>query len=292
MLENFNVLILGGDARYVYIIQYLIRENANLTIFGFDEYPFSVEDINLVNNDSIDFSLYDAIILPITGISSTGEIVPTFSKQTFYLTAKHLKETKEDCIIFTGTANQFLNQITERTNKQLITLFNRDDVAILNSIPTAEATLKLAIEHTDYTMHGSNIYILGFGRVGFTTARLFHNIGAHVTIVTRNYSHFARIREMNMIPLHPNQLSNHLDNVQIIINTIPHLILTRTIIKQIDKKSLIIDLASSPGGTNFSAAKDHHIQALHALGLPGKTAPKTAGNILGETITHILTTIK
>lgn len=48
----------------------------------------------------------------------------------------------------------------------IVPLFERDDVAIYNSIPTAEGTLMLAIQYTDFTIHDSNIMILGFGRVG------------------------------------------------------------------------------------------------------------------------------
>lgn len=288
MLEDINILMLGGDARYLYVIQYLTEQNAQLSVLGFDEHTFSDEKINIVNEQTIDFSIYDAVILPITGVGSTGEIVPTFSKQTYFLTADHLKQTKANCIIFTGVMNHFLQQITERTNRQLVALFNRNNVAILNSIPTAEATLKLAIEHTNYTIHRANVFVLGFGRIGFTTARLFKNVGAHVTVVARDDSHLARITEMNMTPLHLDDLATELHEAEIIINTIPHLILTRKMVKLMNQNSLIIDLASTPGGTNFSAAKDYNIQALHALGLPGKTAPKTAGIILGETVTNLL----
>lgn len=292
MLKDYNVLILGGDSRYLYLLTDLAKKNANLTVIGFDEYTFLYPQINHKQIEKIDFSIYDAIILPITGTNSIGEIVPTFSKQKIYVTADQLKNTKEHCIIFTGIANQFLKQVTERTNRKLISLLSRDDIAILNSIPTAEATLKLAIEHTDYMIHNSNVFILGFGRVGFTTARLFHNVGAHVTVVARNESDFARIKEMKMTPLHLNELQNNLNDIHIVINTIPHLILTREIVREMNKDSLIIDLASTPGGTNFSAAKDYGVQALHALGLPGKTAPKTAGKILSETIIKLLPTFE
>ena len=52
--------------------------------------------------------------------------------------------------------------------------------------------------------------------------------------------------------------------------------------------SIIIDLASEPCGTDFSAANELGITAKKALGLPGKFAPKTAGEILKETVLNIL----
>ena len=56
----------------------------------------------------------------------------------------------------------------------------------------------------------------------------------------------------------------------------------------LDKSAIVIDLASEPCGTDFSAAEELGITAKKALGLPGKFAPKTAGEILKETVLNIL----
>ena len=55
-----------------------------------------------------------------------------------------------------------------------------------------------------------------------------------------------------------------------------------------DRNALIIDLASEPCGTDFKTAEELGITAKKALGLPGKFAPKTAGEILKETVLNIL----
>ena len=55
-----------------------------------------------------------------------------------------------------------------------------------------------------------------------------------------------------------------------------------------NKSAIVIDLASEPCGTDFSAAEELGITAKKALGLPGKFAPKTAGEILKETVLNIL----
>src|SRR5699024_12192464 len=56
------------------------------------------------------------------------------------------------------------------------------DVAIYNSIPTAEGTIMMAMEHTDYTLHSSRICVTGFGRVGHTVANKFSALGAKVSV--------------------------------------------------------------------------------------------------------------
>ena len=52
----------------------------------------------------------------------------------------------------------------------------------------------------------------------------------------------------------------------------------------LNKDALILDLASAPYGTDFEAAKELGIKAMTAPGLPGKTAPKTAGKLIAESI--------
>ena len=54
------------------------------------------------------------------------------------------------------------------------------------------------------------------------------------------------------------------------------------------KKSLIVDLASKPGGTDFAAARRLGHTALHALSLPTVWAPETAGEVLARTVQAIL----
>ena len=51
---------------------------------------------------------------------------------------------------------------------------------------------------------------------------------------------------------------------------------------------LLIDLASAPGGVDFKMAKNLGVRAIHALALPGKYSPRSAGEIIESTILTIL----
>lgn len=282
MLHNLNVLLIGGDKRYVEVIKQLSKHAVNLYLIGYDQLDIEGEKVMQTTLANVDFHSMDAIILPVTGTTLKGEIQPSFSNEKIILTKEMINETPAHCVIYTGVSNSYVDDITE--NRTLTRIFARDDVAILNSIPTAEAALQLAIEHTDRTVHDAKVCVLGFGRVGFTVARLFANVGAHVTVAVRNPADMARISALGMKPIHIHQLSSITPKTDIFINTVPHLVLHADDIKEMDAHTLIIDLASKPGGTDFQAAKSHGINALLSLGLPGKTAPKTAGNIIGNTI--------
>ena len=75
---------------------------------------------------------------------------------------------------------------------------------------------------------------------------------------------------------------------QVIVNTVPVEVIDRDAVAQMREDVFIIDLASVPGGVDVSAAKDRELTCIHALALPGKTAPLTAGIIIKDTIMNIL----
>lgn len=288
MLKSKRIALIGGDERYLQIINHLAEKNAELYIDGFTEIEFQHTNIHHYQTDKIKFNQIDAIVLPVLGMDAKGQINLHYPEEKKTLTEQMINETPNHCVIYTGTANDYLIDLAKKCNRELIILFERDDIAILNSIPTAEATLQIAMEKTKFTIHGANILITGFGRIGITIARLFHQVGAHVTVAARKQADFARIREMRMHPIHTNQLNNAVEHNDICVNTVPQLLFTKDIVKLMKKDTLIIDVASKPGGTDFDATEEKGIKAIHALGLPGSVAPKTAGNIIAHTIAELV----
>ena len=81
------------------------------------------------------------------------------------------------------------------------------------------------------------------------------------------------------------QIMNYAD---IVFNTVPSLVLTRDILQHARQETVIIDLASQPGGTDFEAANMFGIKAILAPGLPGKVAPVSAGKILADVIPSLI----
>ena len=56
----------------------------------------------------------------------------------------------------------------------------------------------------------------------------------------------------------------------------------------LSRGALILDLASRPGGTDFAAARELGLRAEHALSLPARGAPETAGALVAHTVEVIL----
>lgn len=148
--------------------------------------------------------------------------------------------------------------------------FNREELIIKNCIPTAEGALMLAMENTGGTIFGSRILITGFGRVSKATARLFAAVGAKVTIAARKSSDLALAQTLGYEAIDISKLSNFCGGFDVIINTVPSLVIGANELKNVNSSALIIDLASKPGGIDIAAASLLKIKFIWALSLPPK----------------------
>ncbi|AIE59703.1 dipicolinic acid synthetase subunit A [Bacillus methanolicus] len=288
MLTGMQVAVIGGDARQLEIIRKLTELDARLSLIGFEQLDHAFTGAIKEKMDEVDFSNIDSVILPVPGTSLEGQVETIFSNEKVFITEENISKTPAHCTIYSGISNSYLNGITKKSNRRLVQLFERDDVAIYNSIPTVEGTIMMAIQHTDFTIHGSKVAVLGLGRVGMSVARTFHVLGAKVKVGARRSEHIARITEMGLTPFHLNDIEQAVKDIDICINTIPHLVVNASVISRMPAHTLIIDLASKPGGTDFRYAEKRGIKALLAPGLPGIVAPKTAGKILANVLAQLL----
>ncbi|OIJ17887.1 dipicolinic acid synthetase subunit A [Anaerobacillus alkalidiazotrophicus] len=288
MLTGKHVAVIGGDARQLEVIRKLIELDAKISLIGFDQLDEGFVGATKVQLEHVDFRTVEAIVLPVSGTSLEGEIETIFSNEKIVLKVDHLKATPEYCTVFSGISNQYLKKIVKDADRKLVELFERNDVAIYNSIPTMEGTLMMVIQNTDITIHRSNVVVLGFGRVGMTVARAFHALGASVKVAANQSNLLARIYEMGFEPIELSKLESKVENTDVCINTIPAKVLTAKIISKMPTRSLIIDLASKPGGTDFRYAEKRGIKAMLAPGLPGIVAPKTAGQIIANVLSKLL----
>lgn len=289
MEQGKKIAIIGGDARYLPLIHALNeRDYIDIVILGFDKVEQSYTAVKHATLDHLLIDDLSAIVLPITGIDNEGNIETMFSTHTIQLSEEWFLKLPKECMVFTGIANDVLKNFCKKAGLQLVELMSRDDVAIYNSIPTAEGAIMLAIQNTDITIHSSNVFVFGFGRVGETTANSFDGLGAKITVVSRDRREIARAFERGYQTLLLENVKDQITQCDILINTIPHPVIGKEILQYLNNQALIIDLASKPGGVDFQYAKARAIETIHALGLPGMVAPKTAGVIIAGCIADLI----
>ena len=137
-------------------------------------------------------------------------------------------------------------------------------------------------------LFGESCVISGFGRIAKVLCRDLLALGMNVTVSARRFSDLAWIGIYGAKKLPVSELGGQLESYDLIINTVPARLFDRELLEKIRKDSLIIDLASKPGGIDFDAAQELGVNAVWALSLPGKVAPISAGQIICDTIQNIL----
>lgn len=288
MLTGVQIAFIGGDARQLEVIKHCIEQDGTVHLMGFDNLDSQYSGARKGDLTPAIKQRLDVLVLPIVGTDDQGYVDSIFTSKQIRLTEQWMRDLNNNCTVYTGMAKPYLRDLCENNGLDLVELLTRDDVAIYNSIPTVEGALMMAIQNTDITLHGSKIIVLGLGRVGLTLARTLQALGVKVSVGVRRPEHFARAYEMNLTPFNSEELPDHVRDVDVVFNTVPSHIVSAKAIKQMPTHTVIIDLASKPGGTDFSYAEKRGIKALLAPSLPGLVAPKTAGKILAVTLSQMI----
>ena len=289
ILSGIKIAVLGGDERELILVAELVKTGATVVVAGFPREKvchgaFIVSSVEEACKD------IEVLILPLPGTNDNGVIRAVYAEQELQLNEKAVASIASNGLIIIGSARKFLKEWTSKYKLNLLEIVEMDDIAILNSIPTAEGAIQIAMEETDITIHGSKTCVIGFGRVGITMARTLKALGSDVTIVARNPGQLARAYEMGCNRAAYDDLHEIMNHTNIVFNTVPTMVLDSSILKYANPDVLIIDLATQPGGTDFEAANTFGLKAILAPGLPGKVAPVYAGKILAEVIPRLIMT--
>lgn len=286
-LRGIKIAVIGGDRRDIYLMPELIKLGATVTAVGFPPCP-ELGQVRLVDKFEAALQNSQVLIFPMQGTDQEGNIRTYDQDIKLCLTPATAAAIPQGTLVIIGFARHFVKEWAKRYGWKLLEIAEMDTVAILNAIPSAEGALQLAMERLPITIHDSSSFVLGFGRLGKTIARMLQGIGAKTTVVAWNRADLARIFEIGYRPVHCTQLHQVIAEADVIFNTVPALILDEKLLSLVKKDTLIIDLAAAPGGTDFSTAKRLGINALLATGLPGIVAPKTSGRILAQVIPQLI----
>ena len=285
MIDGKAFAIIGGDARQVAMAESILSYGNKVYAVGFENIELK-KDIPRANlDDAIKNSQY--IILPVPAVRESDCLNAPYSKEKIKIDDSFVQKMYEKKV-FCGLSNKLIATSELWKNVNLYDYSEREEFAVNNAVPTAEGAIELAMREYAGTINGSKCLIAGFGRIGKVLSKMLAGLGAKVTISARKSEDFAWVKASGYDGISTSNLSATERNFDIIFNTIPHLIFDKKTLKKTAQNAIIIDLASMPGGVDFDAAKELKIKTIHALALPGKVAPKTAGEIIKNTIYNII----
>ncbi len=285
-INDMKFAVIGGDSRFVYLAKSLVKSGIETVAYGFD---LSDGDCDAVKCRSLSDALagVNCIILPVP-----------YTKDGIYINSPYFSKniTVEEvfkCLcgktyVFAGKCDEMLKKAAAECGAVLYDYMDNESIAVLNTVPTAEGAIEIAMKETDYTIHGSRTLVLGFGRVGSILAQKLYCMNASVTVAARRSEVLSLAKAFGYKTVNIMALGEKISDADIIFNTVPNMILDKAMLKNVSSDTLIIDLASSPGGVDISYAKEIGLKAFSVLALPGKCAPKSAGEILKEGICAIL----
>jgi dipicolinate synthase subunit A len=268
-----NFLFLGGDMRSVYAAKRL-GERYDCFAFGFSETLQSVVPVLR------EITKFKSLVLPLPASRDEVHINAPFSKTPIPVSVIP-QAVEAGGTVYCGKSFHGLKEICRQHNLTLVDYFEREELIIKNAVPTSEGCIEIIMREKQTTISGSEILLTGFGRVSKVLAKHLVALGAKVTVTARKYADLAWAEIEGCKTVHLSKLEDVLGKVDVIINSVPAVIFSAANMKKIKSDCLLLDLASKPGFEDMTGV-------THALSLPGKVSPVTAGYIVADTIMNIL----
>lgn len=283
-----KIAIIGGDLRIIKLVTMLANDDNEIYVYGLEKAEDLKKVKNIVECETLKTATesVEIVIGPIP-FSSNGTTINTpFSDKE--ITVREFMSSINAKLLIAGGIAPEVYEMANDEYVEIIDIMKREELAVLNTIATAEGTIQIAIENTNKILHGSEVLILGFGRIGKVLARKLAGLSAKVTCAARKDEDFAWIQAYGHSGININEMGEDLKKYDIIVNTVPNMILTEERLKYVDSNCLLIDLASNPGGIDRKIVNDRNLKFIWALSLPGKVAPITSAEFIKDTIYNIL----
>lgn len=288
MKEHLTFSFIGGDLRQLRVISLLSDEGFHIRVFGFGEEVSEVAKKVYVSRSVADCLFgADYVVLPLP--YSVDKVTINTPLTGLGISVNEVIEnTDKSMVIFAGKIDGDLEKKCAAKGVKVYDYAKREELAVMNAVPTAEGAIETAMTNTPFTIKGSKCLVIGYGKIGKILSYDLKALGAEVTATSRSKVTLAEIDTAGYSSVLTGNIKNVVSDFNIIFNTAPDMVLGSKALAATNKDVLIIDLASRPGGVDFAEAKRLGRRVLWALSLPGKVAPYTAGAIIKDTLINMI----
>ena len=278
MSENKIIVALGGDRRLIEAARRFADDNTVLC-YGWDNYTDIHPRIRRCGDIKEAVSEADVVLMGLPCSADGVTIAAPLCDHKIEISGL-LEHLPKDAVICGGMIPQVITEAREKC----IDYYKDEFLQISNAVPTAEGAIMIAMEETPFTVDGARCTVLGSGRITKALVPRLKGLNAEINVVARKKTDRAYWETQGIRVCGFEKLGKVLELSDIIFNTVPAMVIGKEEIDLLSDKSLIIDLASRPGGVDFEYAKQRGKRVIWALSLPGKVAPVTAGRIIYSSV--------
>ena len=276
-----QIVVVGGDKREVTVARRLLAAGYAVASYALPDAALPPEVTRLHDDAGLRQALAraDAAILPMPPL---GEDLLLYSmkEQDVYLDSNTFVDAPAGMPLLTGIVTPCLTALAPQC--VAIGLLENEEIALPLAEATAEGAIAEAIRLSDGILYGEQALVIGYGRIGKALAWRLDALGMEVIVLNRSDAGAELARDYGFIVGDWSQLTAIAARSAYIFNTAPAPLLQRQQLQWLRQDALFVDLAAKPGGTDFAAAAELGVKAVLAGGLPGKYAPRYAGEVMAD----------
>ncbi len=278
-LVNKKIAVIGGDVRQLYLAKELLKNDFAVNVFGIDIQKLDGND-SLIYSENLAEATENAFmaILPLPFSRDKITLNAPLSTERILLSDIYTHCSKIPYIAAGLPDSQCKSRLSN--GSFLIDYATREDFALKNALATVEGALAIAIREMPITLHGSVCAVTGYGRIGKILVRTLISLGAQVKVFARKNIDRISAETDGAKAFDVNDISENVYNVDALINTVPSIIIDEKVLKSFPKSSVIIELASPPGGVDKHDAILNGVRLVNAQSLPGKYSPESAAKAI------------
>ena len=293
MNSNIKISMLGGDLRQLAVAQRLAERYDNINVWGLSTAAPRQSGVRELSDLREATEGADVILLPLpVSVDAVSLNCPLADVTERPRLSAIAEQVREGALVIGGKIPEGFVRSAERRGLLLRDYFESEDFQIKNAYTTAEAALSIAMNTLDKNIRGSRVAITGYGRISKHLCSLLMAIGARVTVAARRESDISFAESLGCETEKIREGSDWwralAHGYDVIYNTVPTWIFGRGFLSAVDKSTFIVDLASAPGGVDIRAAKELGSNVSWATSLPGKYAPRSAGEIIANCVLRII----
>ncbi len=277
-----SLTVLGGDMRQNYLANYLSEKGHSVTCFCPPAYSLLKPDIRQAASLAEALSASKFIIGPVPFTRDQKTI--NGSPADMILLSNLYTLLNKNHFLIGGNLPASAHDVCDNKRITCYDFMQSESLIFMNAELTAEGMIGELLQKTPFMLQSCPILIIGYGRCGTVLAQKLHAIGSKICVCDISETRRAMASSLGFKSFPPSHLKDSLSLLSVIINTVPELVLSEDCLACLSPSCLLFDLATPPGGIDQKAAIKHNLPVFQCLGLPGKTAPLSAGEAIGITI--------